>query len=106
MLAFATSTLLVPVCATFKMSCAVLLTCFSTVKTNHSCSSTSNSSSITSSTTDGVASDGPVDVLITPCGTGVIVTTFPHRWDCVIGLPRCAVRRLLRKGLMVDAITS
>jgi hypothetical protein len=42
-------------------------------------------------------------VVISPSGTAIVVTTFPHLWDCVIGLPRCAVRRLLLRGLMADA---
>ena len=41
-------------------------------------------------------------VVISPSGTAIVVT-FPHLWDCVIGLPRCAVRRLLLSGLMADA---
>jgi hypothetical protein len=45
-------------------------------------------------------------VLMIPSGTGVIIVTFPHRWDCVIRLPRCAVRRLLLRGLIADAIIS
>lgn len=37
-------------------------------------SSTASAVSIASSTADGVGSDGPVDVLIIPSGTGVIVS--------------------------------
>ena len=44
------------------------------------------SSSIASSTTDSVASAGPVDVLIIPSGTGVIV--FPLTIVLSLGPPK------------------
>ena len=62
-------------------------------------------SSSVSSSTAGSAGWFHVSVLvISPPGIGVIIVTFPHRWDCVIGLPRCAVRRLRRRGLLAIAI--
>lgn len=98
--------LLVPVCSTFQMIGAVLFSCFSTRFANHAWSSSSSgsTSSTTSSTTSAGVSLHVSVLVILPSGVGVIVVTFPHRWDCVIGLPRCAVRRLLLRGLMADAI--
>ena len=65
---------------------AVVLTRFATRLANHSSSVASGSTSSTASSTASTAgSTGPVDVLMIPSGTGVIV--FPLTIDLKAGLP-------------------
>ena len=65
----------------------VLLACSSAIYADHAWSSSSSTaSSIASSTTDSVGSAGPVDVLMIPSGTGVIV--FPLTIVLSLGPPK------------------
>jgi len=83
--------LAVPMCSTLEVIGFVLFTCLSAFCANHYFSAESGMYSSTASSASaariasssvGVASAGPVDVLMIPSGTGVIVvTTFPHLWD-------------------------
>ena len=57
-----------------EQECSLLLLYDSSGKSSFT-SSTGDSSS-TTSTTSCAGSDGPVDVLITPCGTGITVSPF------------------------------
>ena len=75
MLAYTPLALFVVSLAHLQLVQAVVLTRFATRLADHSSSVASgNTSSTASSTTDGVASAGPVDVLMIPSGTGIYLT--------------------------------
>lgn len=87
MLAYAPLALFVMCFAKFDLIQAIVLTRIYARLTDHSSSVASgNTSSTTSSTVDGVASAGPVDVLMIPSGTGVIV--FPLTIVLSLGPPK------------------
>ena len=93
MLAYAPLALFVMCFAEFDLIQAIVFTCIYARLTDHSSSVASgNTSSTASSTVDGVASAGPVDVLMIPSGTGVIV--FPLTIVLSLGPPKpCLLKR-------------